>query len=77
MWWRYSPWGRGWGWMGGGPGCWLPSYDEWLDYHLRGAVWNMRGLAQFVRENAGRLDPQTREELARELEELVKHLRAK
>jgi hypothetical protein len=37
----------------------------------------MRGLAQFVRENAGRLDPQTREELAGELEELVKQLRAK
>jgi hypothetical protein len=76
MWWKGWRWvmgWRGWGWMGG----WPPSYDEWLDHHLRGAVWNMRGLAQFVRENAGRLDPQTREELARELEELVKHLRGK
>jgi len=76
MWWKGWRWVVGWkGWrrMGG----WPPSYDEWLDYHLRGAVWNMRGLAQFVRENAGRLDPQTREELAGELEELVKHLRGK
>ncbi|MGC8973635.1 MAG: hypothetical protein ACP5KY_05450 [Thermoproteus sp.] len=75
MWWRKWAMGWGGGWWWRGPPVWGPTYDEWLDLHLRAAVWQIRGLAQFVKENAGRLDPQSREALAKELEELARELR--
>lgn len=76
-WWHgMPPWLRHGGW--GGWRSWPPlwgDYDTWLDFHLRAAVWQIRGLAQFVRENASKLDPQTKEALARDLEELLRLLK--
>lgn len=60
------PWGVPWAW--GDP-------ELWLKTHLKRAVWDMEGLAQFIKEYADRLDPKDREALAKELEELLKRLR--
>ncbi len=65
----------GWGWMWRGGPWWGPSYEEWLDVHVKAAVWEMRGLAQFLKENANKLSAQDKEALTRELEELLKTLK--
>lgn len=77
MWWRkWMGWRGMWGeWMGPGGPWWGPSYEEWLNFHVKAAAWQMRGLAQFLRENVNKLDQQSKEALAKDLEELLKALR--
>nr|KJR74325.1 MAG: hypothetical protein TU35_00755 [Thermoproteus sp. AZ2] len=73
---------RGWAWRDwappywGGPWAWWGEDPElWLKAHLKRAVWDIEGLAQFIKEYADKLDPRDREALAKELEDLLKRLR--
>ncbi|MEL9991413.1 MAG: hypothetical protein QXP98_07505 [Thermoproteus sp.] len=67
-WWAGGPWGGPW---------WAAqwSYDEWIDFHLKAAVWQIKGLAQFIKEYSDKLSQKDKEALAKELEDLLKALR--
>lgn len=41
--------------------------------YVEEAVWEMKWLAQFLKENADKLDARDKELLAKELEELLKY----